>query len=58
MLVSTVCVCLATLYMQKRDEHLARYLKSGATDADSTSEQFEQLDTKSSISVIQAPIVG
>ena len=43
--------------MQKRDERLAKTLESSTVDNDSTSEPFEQLDTKSSISVTQVTAV-
>lgn len=48
-----VSVCLAVLYMSKRDERRARrtLLANAPVDADGVSEELEDVDSKSKVSV-------
>lgn len=50
--IFSVIVCLAVLFMQRRDERRARALQSDVSDTDSVAEQLDDdLDSKGNISV-------
>lgn len=51
LIVTTVCVCLAVLFMSKRDERRARAAQLASVDADAISEELEDADSKAKVSV-------
>ena len=55
---TTVCVCLAVMFMQARDKRKDLSLNRDTLDVNSTLEQEDTLDAKSNVSVVHLPVVG